>query len=130
MLFQRDGVLGRTISGAGAVWFIMENLNDHPFGEGNRFAVYQIVGSADVAALINGRIVLGGNRNAGIGMGGVIRVRRAGPCRDRHCALFIIDNDLAKLVIALAAEIERHAFARQLARIVIILGQNIAVGFQ
>ena len=90
----------------------MENIDDHSFREGDGFTACQIVGSASVATLIDDRIVLGGNRNAGIGMGGVIRVRRAGPCRDRHCALFIINNDLAKLVIALAAEIERHAFAR------------------
>ena len=108
----------------------MENLNDHVFSEGDSFAVCQVVGRSGIAAVINHRFVRPGYRNAGVGMGDIIRVRRAGTGGDHHGVLLIIDNDLAKIFVALSSEIEGHALARQLARFTIILRQNIGILFK
>ena len=108
----------------------MENLNDHVFSERDSLAVYQVIGRSGIAAVINHRFVCSGYRNAGIGMGNIIRVRRAGTRGDRHCVLLIIDNDLAKIFIALPSEIEGNAFARQFARFAIILRQDVGILFE
>lgn len=108
----------------------MENLNDHVFSERESFAVCQVVGRSGIAAVINHRFVRSGYRNAGIGMGNIIRVRRAGTGGDRHGVLLIIDNDLAKIFIALPSEIEGNAFARQFARFAIILRQDVGILFK